>query len=208
MATIKKRIASLRRLEQELLGEYAALMEPWGMGYTMPENISKKGVEIMDHVFGIQEKYKCLERSIGIVHTRPIPNTKVKATVVDISDIQDKGLGWAINRICETIKVPKRLLKAECVLRSVEFLEQVEKDQKLAQKIADDRRYVSWFENRYRIALIYTYRAMTTMPVKGTLMDFYNACTKGYMNQPRFKNEYKLFKDENFGGEVSEPISK
>ena len=185
----------------------------------------------MNHADAIRERYEALERQIGITRASSemqsnakmlgavkfngkrieiIPNRpveKIKALgVVNINDIKDKGIAWATNRVAETLNVPKRMIKAECIVCSLEFLTKVEPNKELARKIADDKRYIAWFENRYRVALIYTYRAMSTLPVKGTLIEFYDACTKQYMNQGRFVREYLLFKDENLGGQVNEPV--
>lgn len=75
---ILQRIASLRRLRNEMQRQYNELVLPWGLGYEMPEDVSQKATKVMEHADNIQKQIDELESKIGIQSSKNIPEPNAR----------------------------------------------------------------------------------------------------------------------------------
>lgn len=78
MKTVIERIESLERLRLDLMMEYQEIVRPYGFGYNIPEEISKKATDTADHADRISAKIKALKirHKIPILDKKPEANAK------------------------------------------------------------------------------------------------------------------------------------
>lgn len=62
----KEKLVSLRRLRKDLHKDYNKLVLPYGLGYGMPEDVSRKATGILEHMENVSKKIKVLEAQLGI----------------------------------------------------------------------------------------------------------------------------------------------
>lgn len=112
---ILQRIASLRRLRNEMQRQYNELVLPWGLGYNMPDDVSKKATEYAEHADKIQKQIDELEASIGIESTKniPAPNAReissseiywrTEATIIELITAVASRMLWTYDSLNDYI---------------------------------------------------------------------------------------------------------
>lgn len=202
---VKDTIASLKRLWQDLMGEYQDLVFPYGFS-DVPVGVSLKANEVMNHAENVRKKLEALEDSIGIVRKRKRnrPSKVIVAQRLSIAAHKDKSLAWAIEQLAEKVDAPKCYLQARQLACRLEFLDGAEEDEMTRKELIDQEPFAAWFDDKFKTSVLYTLQFIDKMgnvlaikgddPCEAALNFLYK-----FINSDGHKQAYLQFRDKYFG---------
>lgn len=205
MQTTKDKIKQLEGLLKDFLEQYNDLVQPYGLGYEMPEEKSLKATEIMNHAENVRKQLQELKTSIGIAVADPKP----KKSNAQRIDMKGKSCDWAIYMLAKQLGCSRLFIKAQLYSHSLMFLQRVEPYSAQSVRIADDKRYQDWFKKRYKTGLLFCLQSIQQNAApedKVKRLSWAVQIWVGYAMSPFNTIAYHRFKDEYFGDGINEAV--
>lgn len=157
-----KNIDKIKRLEAlhlDLMEQYYQIVNPYGLGYSMPKDKSERATEVMNHAKNVRKEVEQLRKKAGLKVRQPDTSSNARPA---ISATMEEGLrkisfGALLKKMGILTRTPAlfyEFMYMTCAMKFITYAEEVEPNDKSIRLIADTRHYRAFFQKLYKDVLI------------------------------------------------------
>lgn len=195
-------IKSMEALWGDLMGEYFAIVQKYGLGYTMPKDESDKASEIMNHAEEVRKQINDMKKKAGIKVTRKKPESNAKPVTAKMDKhLGELPIGALTKQLATLTNVPALYYNSLLAAFKVKFLLQVERvqpDSASIRLLADSQAYHDWFDWNFKESVIVCIGLVSNKMVENHHTPVFDELWKLCIISNKIASYYR-FKEERFG---------